>query len=167
MTSLALLWVMLKASLLSTGGGNIPILHQELIARGWTSEEQFAEALAIGQVSPGPTGLWVIAMGYLMDGVRGALLALVAITLPPMLVLVVYWFYQRHGGHPAMGGFVRGLTLAVAGILLTVLAGLMISSGVELRSVAVLLGALALGATRKVPVVVVLVLAATAGILLF
>jgi chromate transporter len=167
MTPLALLWVMLKASLLSTGGGNIPILHQDLIAHGWTSEEQFAEALAIGQVSPGPTGLWVIAMGYLMDGVRGALLALVAIALPPLLVLVVHSLYQRFGSHPAMGGFVRGLTLAVAGILLTVLGGLMVSTGVELRSLSVMLAALAIGSTRRVPVIVVLVLAAAAGIALY
>src|SRR4029079_7506336 len=94
-------WVMFKASLLSTGGGNIPILHQDLLARGWKTERQFAEALAIGQISPGPTGLWVISLGYLLDGLRGALLSLVAIVLPPLLVLGINCVYRRDGDNAA------------------------------------------------------------------
>ncbi len=59
---LVYLWLLLKASLFTTGGsGNIPILYQEMIPRGWATDRQFAEALAIGQISPGPTGLWVIS----------------------------------------------------------------------------------------------------------
>jgi chromate transporter len=167
MNPLLFFWVMLKASLLSTGGGNIPILHEDLLAHGWVTEQQFAESLAIGQISPGPTGLWVISLGYLLDGVRGALLALVAITLPPLLVLLVHGLYQRIGGRPATQGFVRGLTLAVAGIFLVVLAGIFIGTGIEARSLVIALGALALGVTRRVPVIAVLALAALAGVVLY
>jgi chromate transporter len=160
-------WVMFKASLLSTGGGNIPILHQDLLARGWTTERQFAEALAIGQVSPGPTGLWVISLGYLLDGLRGALLSLVAIVLPPLLVLVVHSFYRRYGDHAATQGFVRGLSLAVAGIFLVVLAGIMSGTGLDSTSLLIALGALGLGVTRRVPVIGVMALAALVGIALY
>ena len=70
------LWLLLKASLVTTTGtGNIPVLYQDLIPRGWATDRQFAEALAIGKISPGPSGLWVISLGYLTDGPRGALLA--------------------------------------------------------------------------------------------
>ena len=105
---LALFWIMFRAALLSTSGtGNLPILHQDLLARGWATERQFAEALAIGQISPGPTGLWVISLGYLVDGLRGAALTLLAIVLPPLLVLLlVHGIYARWGGHPATQGFV-------------------------------------------------------------
>lgn len=160
-------WVMFKASLLSTGGGNIPILHEDLLARGWATERQFAEALAIGQVSPGPTGLWVISLGYLLDGLRGALLSLIAITLPPLLVLLVHGLYRRYGDHPATQGFVRGLSLAVAGIFLVVLAGILRSAGIDAMGLLIVLGALALGTTRRVPVVAVMALAALAGIALY
>src|SRR6185436_8378534 len=89
--ALLFFWLMFKASLFSTSGsGNLPILHQDLLARGWATDRNFAESLAIGQISPGPSGLWVISLGYLLDGLRGALLTLVAITLPPLLVLC--WF---------------------------------------------------------------------------
>ena len=167
MSSLLLFWAMLKASLLSTGSGNIPILHEDLLSRGWASEQQFAEALAIGQISPGPTGLWVISLGYLVDGVRGALLAVVAITVPPLLVLLVHRLYRRIGHHPATDGFVRGLTLAVVGILLVVLSGILARTGIGAKSVFIAMAALAIGVTRRVPVIAVLALGAIAGVLLY
>jgi chromate transporter len=157
---------MFKASLLSTTGtGNLPIVHQDLLARGWADDRQFAESLAIGQVSPGPTGLWVISLGYLVDGLRGASLTLVAIALPPLLVLLlVHGFYRRWGHHPATAGFVRGLGLATVGIFSVVLAGIMNSSGWTAANILIMAGAFALSATRRVPVLLVLVLAALAGI---
>jgi len=168
MSAVLFFWSMFKASLLSTSGsGNIPILHQDLLARGWATEQQFAESIAIGQISPGPTGLWVISLAYLLDGVRGSLLALVAITVPPMLVLVVHALYRRIGGHPATQGFVRGLTLAVAGVFLVVIGGILVRTGIGVRSVAIASGAMAIGVTGRVPVIVVLALAGIAGVLLY
>ena len=128
---LELFWIMFKAALLSTSGtGNLPIVHQDLLAGGWATDRQFAESLAIGQISPGPSGLWVISLGYLVDGLRGAALTLLAIALPPLLVLVlVHGFYRRWGSHPATQGFVRGLSLAVVGIFVIVLGGIMNFAG--------------------------------------
>ncbi|MEN9937455.1 MAG: hypothetical protein RLZZ387_4034 [Chloroflexota bacterium] len=168
MNTLVLFWLLLKASLFSTSGtGNLPILHDELLGRGWATDKDFAEALAIGQISPGPTGLWVISLGYLLDGPRGALLSLVAITLPPLTVLLVHGFYERYGQHPAMRGFVRGLTLAVSGIFVVVLADIMAGTGIDARSVGIAVVAAALGATRRVPVPVLLALAGAAGLALY
>ena len=163
---LTLFWIMFKAALLSTTGtGNLPIVHQDLLARGWATDRQFAESLAIGQISPGPTGLWVISMGYLVDGLRGALLTLVAIALPPLLVLVlVHGFYRRWGHHPATQGFVRGLGLAIVGIFLVILTGIMNTTGWSPANLMITVGAIALAATRRVPVLAVLLLAALAGI---
>lgn len=161
------LWLLLKASLFTTGGsGNMPILYQDLIPRGWATDRQFAEALAIGQISPGPTGLWVISFGYLTDGLRGALLALIAITLPPLLVLALDAVYQRTGKHPAVAGFVRGLSLAVIGIVLIVMLRLLQSTGIDLTSLSILAASLALGLVPRMPIVVVLGGAALLGILL-
>jgi chromate transporter len=168
MNPLALFWIMFKAAMLSTTGtGNLPIVHQDLLSRGWATDRQFAESLAIGQISPGPTGLWVISLGYLVGGIRGAAVTLIAIVLPPLVVLVlVHGFYRRWGGHPATQGFVRGLGLAVCGIFTVVLAGIMKSAGFTSTNFLIMLGAIGLGATRRVPVVLVLVLAALMGILI-
>jgi chromate transporter len=160
---------MLRAALLSTSGtGNLPIVHQDLLSRGWATDRQFAESLAIGQISPGPTGLWVISLAYLISGLRGAALTLVAIALPPLLVLLlVHGLYRRWGHHPATQGFVRGLGLAVGGVFVIVLAGIMDTAGWNAANLMIAVGAIALGATRRVPVLVVLLLAAAVGIALF
>src|SRR5579872_3568263 len=92
--------IVFKGSLFSTSGlGNVPSIHNDLLARGWATERQFGEALAVGQVSPGPNGLWIISLGYLVGGIRGALLTLVAICLPPLLILMVDRVYQRVNEH--------------------------------------------------------------------
>jgi chromate transporter len=159
-------WLLLKASLFTTGGsGNLPILFDELIPRGWAEERQFAEALAIGQLSPGPSGLWVISLGYLAGGIRGALLALLAIILPPLLVIPLMGLYRRAGAHPAMEGFVRGLSLAVVAIVLVVMLQLLQTSGLSPRSLLIASLSLGLGLLRRVPVVAILGVAALLGVL--
>lgn len=161
-------WLLLKASLVSSSGtGNVPILHADLIPRGWATEQQFAEALAVGQISPGPTGLWVISLGYLTAGWRGSLLAALAIMLPPLGVLLVDRVHRAIGDHPAVRGFVGGLTLAVTGIFVVVLFDLFRAGGGGYREGLIALAALLLAASRRVPVVAILGLAAGVGILLY
>jgi len=63
----------LKASLFSTGGfSNLPSLHQDLIGAKWATDADFGEAIAIGQISPGPNGLWTVSLGYITYGPPGA-----------------------------------------------------------------------------------------------
>ena len=119
------------------------------------------------EITPGPSGLWVISLGYLMDGPRGALLAAVAISLPPLAVLLLARIYQQVGHHPATQGFVQGLSLAVNGVFLVVLAGLLGANGVDLVAVAIVAGSVALGLARRVPVIVTLALAAAVGVVVY
>ncbi|HLV82084.1 MAG TPA: chromate transporter, partial [Chthonomonadaceae bacterium] len=160
MSPLLYFWLAFKASLFSTGGmGNLPSLHADLLSRGWATDRQFAESLAVGQISPGPNGLWVISLGYLVDGLRGALLTLVAITLPPLLILAVERLYRRVKHHPAVEGFVRGLGLAVVGIFIPVMFRLLASVGWDMKTMLITVAAIAAGATRRVPVIAVLIVA--------
>lgn len=167
MNPLLYFWLFLKASLFSTGGmGNLPSLHADLLARHWATERQFTESLMIAQISPGPNGLWVISLGYLTDGLRGSLFALIALTLPPLFILLVDSLYSRVQHLPAVEGFVRGLGLAVSGIFVFVLLGLMRDIGVDARSLLLALAAFGLAATRRVPLIGIIGLAAIAGIAL-
>ncbi len=156
----------LKASLFSTGGfGNIPSLHDDLLARHWATERNFAEAMAVGQIAPGPNGLWIISLGYFVGGVPGALLSLAAIAIPPFLILAVDWLYHRTKHIPAVEGFVRGLGLATVGIFVVVLQRLLHDVGLNGRTLAICVASVAVGLTRRVPVVAVLLLAALIGLL--
>ena len=168
MNPLVYFWLFLKASLFSTGGmGSLPSLHADLLARRWAGERHFVEALAIGQVSPGPNGLWVISLGYLTNGLKGAALALAALCLPPLLVLAIERAYRRVQHHPGVEGFVRGLMLAVVGIFAVVMLGFLRSSGMDVRSLGIACCSAALALTKRVPIVLILAGAAVAGMLLY
>lgn len=163
----------LKASLFSTGGtGNLPSIHTDLMARGWSTDRQFAESLAIGQIAPGPSGLWVISLGFLMDGWRGAMLALAAIIIPPFFVLLLDRIYRRIRHNPAVEGFAQGLSLAIVGIFVVILLKLLHpqwavwQTGIDIKTISIALASVGLGLTRRVPIVVILLLAGLAGILL-
>jgi chromate transporter len=161
-------WLFLKASLFSTGGlGNLPFLHSDLLAHGWAGEADFITAIAVGQVSPGPTGLWSISLGYLTYGWLGAGLATAALSLPPLLALVVGAFYYRLEHNPAVQDFTRGLSLGVVGLSLAVTASLVGSAMKDGWSIVIALITFGLALSKKVPVIVLLGLAALAGILLY
>src|SRR5260370_7672673 len=82
------LLLFLKASLFSSGGfSNLPSLHQDLLGNGWANVAEFGQALAIGQISPGPNGLWVISLAYLTGRYLSSLFAFLPLPLPPFLVL--------------------------------------------------------------------------------
>ena len=165
---LAYFLLFLKSAALSTGGfGPLPILHDDFITRGWATERQFTEALGVGQISPGPNGLWVVSFGFLTGGLPGALLALLGILLPPFAVLLVQRAYQRVGHLTATQGFTDGMALAIGGAGLVIFARLFVVEGIDLRGLIIFAGAFGLALLNRVPVVLVIGLAAIAGILLY
>lgn len=168
MSPLLLFWLVFKASLLSTSGlGNLPQLYDDMIKNGWAGQRHFAEALAVGQISPGPSGLWVVSLGYLLDGPRGALLSAVAISIPPFVVIALDRLYRHIGEHPAMRGFVQDLSLAVVGNLVVALIELLRANDAGPFSLIVVSVAVALGMVQRIPILAILILAALAGALIY
>ena len=160
-------WLFLKGSLLSTGGlGNLPFLHEDLINLGWAQPSDFVTAIAVGNLSPGPNGLWSVSLGYLTFGWLGSVLALLALTLPTFSILIVSAFHTRFEDHPAVQHFTRGLGLGVVGLTIAVALTLASTSIVDWKGVLILIGALGL-VLRRVPILVILVCAAVAGYLIY
>ncbi|HEY2574987.1 MAG TPA: chromate efflux transporter [Streptosporangiaceae bacterium] len=87
----ALAWVAIKVGALSFGGGFviIPLMqHDAVTGYHWMTSAQFLNAVALGQVTPGPVVLTTAVVGYAAAGVCGGLLAtLVAFT--PSFVFVL------------------------------------------------------------------------------
>lgn len=86
----ALAWVFLKTGALLFGGGYVlvPLLQPEVVGRGWLSEGQFLDGIAIGQVTPGPIVMTAAFVGYAVAGLGGAAVAAVAIYLPSFLAVL-------------------------------------------------------------------------------
>jgi chromate transporter len=81
---LAVSWVAFKVGALSYGGGFVivPLMQSDAVDRyGWLTPAQFVNAVALGQITPGPVVHTVAAVGYGASGLGGGLLgALVAFT---------------------------------------------------------------------------------------
>ncbi len=144
----------------------MPALHTDLVGGGVTTDATFAESLAVGQLSPGPNGLWVVSLGYLVSGWAGALGATMAVVIPPLSVLVVERIYNRVQDHPAVEGLIRGLSLAVVGVFLVVMGRLIGTFQKDSIALAVTVVACGLGLSKRVPVLFVLLGAAGLGIAL-
>src|SRR6185437_4085193 len=87
----ALAWVALKVGALSYGGGFVivPLMQGDAVNRyHWLTDAQFAGAVALGQVTPGPVIHTVTAVGYAAAGVGGGLLA-AAVAFAPSFVFVL------------------------------------------------------------------------------
>ncbi|MCS7194875.1 MAG: chromate transporter [Meiothermus sp.] len=74
----------LRLGALSFGGGmaNLPEMARVLIAKGWVTQQEFADGFALGQFVPGPNMLAVVFYGLSAAGLPGVLAALFGMFLP-------------------------------------------------------------------------------------
>ena len=89
----ALAWTALKVGALSYGGGFviIPLMQADAVERyGWMTDAQFANAVAYGQLTPGPVVHTVAIVGWAAAGLGGALLASVIAFTPSFAAVGVF-----------------------------------------------------------------------------
>jgi chromate transporter len=88
----ALAWVAVKVGALSFGGGFviIPLMqHDAVTGYHWMTNAQFLNAVALGQITPGPVVQTVAVVGYAAAGVGGGLLASLIAFAPSFLLVIV------------------------------------------------------------------------------
>ena len=118
----ALAWTAFKVGALSFGGGFviIPLMQEDAVdVYHWMSDAQFLNAVALGQVTPGPVVATVTAVGYAAHGVGGALLAAaVAFTPSFSFILLGGGRFERLRGDERARGFLDGAGPAAIGAIL-------------------------------------------------
>jgi chromate transporter len=83
LTSIGLFFLKIGSVLFGSGYVLVAFLRADLVERlGWLTDRQLLDAIAIGQVTPGPLFTTATFIGYLLHGVPGAVVATVAIFLP-------------------------------------------------------------------------------------
>ena len=115
-------WVALKVGGLSFGGGFviIPLMQADAVSRyHWMTGAQFLNAVALGQVTPGPVVQTVAVVGYAAAGLAGGLLAsAVAFTPSFLIVLVGGPRFERIRGNQRARAFLDGAGPAAIGAIL-------------------------------------------------
>jgi len=118
----ALCWTALKVGALSYGGGFviIPLMQADAVGtHHWMTDSQFLNAVALGQVTPGPVVHTVAAVGYAVAGVGGGLLAaLVAFSPSFLFVLGGADRFDLLLGDPRVRAFIDGAAPAALGAIL-------------------------------------------------
>ena len=119
---LGLVWVAFKVGALSYGGGFviIPLMQGDAVDHyHWLTGGQFLNAVALGQITPGPVVHTVAAVGYAAAGVGGGLLAaLVAFSPSFAFVLVGGKRFDELRSNSAARGFLDGAGPAAIGAIL-------------------------------------------------
>ncbi|MFE2427626.1 chromate efflux transporter [Streptomyces sp. NPDC059373] len=118
---LALGWVALKVGALSYGGGFviIPLMQSDAVDRyHWMTDGQFLNAVALGQITPGPVVQTVAVVGYAAAGVAGGLLA-GAVAFAPSFLFVILGgsHFDRLRANSAVQAFLTGAGPAVIGAI--------------------------------------------------
>ncbi len=122
MIYLQLLWVFVKIGVLGFGGGYamLSLIEHEVIDHyGWMTTTEFADMVAISQMTPGPISINMATyVGYTTGGFAGSLLASFALCLPSivMVYFIIRLFLNKKGG-TLMGNLLKGLKPAIAGLI--------------------------------------------------
>ena len=117
----AIAFLFLKAGFLTFGGAYtiLPILEEDaILAHGWITHAQFADAAALAGVVPAPFVSVGAFVGYLVAGFPGAGIALACIYLPAFgLTLLGHRHLERLVRAPRLHIFLVGVTAAVVGLV--------------------------------------------------
>lgn len=122
LTLLSLVFLKIGAVLYGSGYVLLAFLHTDFVVKlGWLTDRQLLDAVAIGQVTPGPVFTTATFIGYLLGGIKGALLATLAIFLPSFIfVAIIYPIVPRLRASTSAGKFLDGLNAASFGLMAAV-----------------------------------------------
>jgi chromate transporter len=140
---LFLTFLKLGAVVFGSGYVLLAFLRAEFVTNlHWLSDQQIVDAVAVGQVTPGPVFTTATFLGYLLAGLPGALLATAGVFLPGfVLVALVYPFLPRLRRSPWASAFLDGVNAAAIGLMAGVTWDLGRSSMVDPITVALALAA--------------------------
>ena len=163
-------------SLMLFGGGYLIIpMIQEIVVNsyGWLTQNEFTNAIAMGQITPGPILISAAFIGYKVQGLWGAFVSTVGIFFPPALLMVTMSHLLEHiKGSVMIQAALKGIRPAVIGMI--VIAGVIVAKDapmdtlpMQLTSFFIFAASLAAIWKFKVEVVFIIPVAGVLGLLLY
>ncbi len=107
------------AFVFGSGLAIVPFLYSGVVTElHWLNERQFVDAVAVAMITPGPVVITVGFIGYLVQGLGGAVVAALATFLPCYLFTVIPApYFKKYGRLPGVIAFVDGITAAAVGAI--------------------------------------------------
>jgi chromate transporter len=161
----------LKAGAFVFGSGLaiVPFLYGGVVGKfHWLTERQFLDAVAVAMITPGPVVITAGFIGYLVAGLIGALLAALAVFVPPYLIVIAGApYYRRFAKNLQVKAFVQGVTAAAVGAIAGAAFILGRRSLIDLSTVLIAVATFGLLSFKKIPEPLLILAAGVAGLLLF
>lgn len=101
-------------------GGVLPWAHRTLVERkGWLTQREFVDTLALGQLLPGPNiGNMAVIIGYRFAGYAGAAAAFAGLVAGPFVLMIALgMLYQNYGALPLVQQALSGMSAVAAGLV--------------------------------------------------
>jgi len=121
--TLKILFTFLKVGSILYGSGYVlfAFLNSELVAKGWLSRQALIDAVAVGQITPGPVLSTATFIGWQMNGVAGALAATIGIFLPSFLfVLLLNPIIPKMRNSKWISAFLDAVNVAAVALIVAV-----------------------------------------------
>ena len=152
LAGMALLFLKIGAVLYGSGYVLLAFLRADFVERlGWLSETQLLDAVAIGQVTPGPVFTTATFIGFLLAGVPGAVIATVAIFLPSFVfVAAIHPLVERLRASSVTAPILDAVNASAVGLMTVVMVFLGRSAVVDVPTILAALAALAVLIFTKV-----------------
>jgi chromate transport protein ChrA len=119
--ALSVSFIFLRIGAVTFGGGfvMIPEIENEVVhSHHWLTHQEFADATALGQITPGPVLIMATFVGYRVAGTLGALLCTLCVFLPSFLMTIAAGSsFRRFRTNRQTQAFLRGVAPAVTGLL--------------------------------------------------
>ena len=119
---LFLFFLKVGSALFGSGYVLLAFLRADLVERWqWLTNEQLLDAVAVGQITPGPVFTTATFIGYLLAGTKGAVVATIGIFLPAFIFVAISGpLVPRIRRSPAAGAFLDGVSVASLALMLVV-----------------------------------------------
>ncbi len=109
------------ATLFGSGYVLIAYLRTEIVGRGWLADGRLLDAVAMGQITPGPVSTAATFVGYLVAGLPGAAVATLGMFLPSFAFVAASGpLVERWRAHPVVRGALDVVNAVVAGLIAAV-----------------------------------------------
>ena len=119
---LFLFFLKVGSVLFGSGYVLLAFLRADLVERWhWLTEAQLLDAVAIGQITPGPVFTTATFIGYVLAGPKGGVLATIGIFLPAFIFVAISGpLVPRMRRSPVIGAFLDGVVIASLGLMVVV-----------------------------------------------
>lgn len=158
-------------SLFLFGGGYvfIPLIQNTVVTtHGWLTQQEFIDAIAMGQITPGPILISAAFIGYKVAGFLGALVATIGIFMPPaMLMIASSHALDRIKKSALIKAMLRGIRPAVIGMIIAAVFAVGMTAQPHWASLLIFAAALFAQLKFKLDVVWVIPSAGLIGLLLY